>query len=131
MVWEILRRDGLRFCSDKRFKWLGFPGNLHLFFLYAIVIRMVQSSLSTSILSVRVSPAERAVLEAASQEAHTNLSDFVRRASIEAAEASLLERNIVSIPAKDWESFEAWVSRPAVKNPALQKLSAKKLTWRT
>ena len=84
---------------------------------------------STSVLSVRVSSEERAVLEAASDEARTNLSDFIRRASIEAAEASLLSRNIVAIPAQSWEAFEAWVSRPAVKSEKLQKLAAKKPTW--
>lgn len=98
--------------------------------LYAIVIRMAQSSSTTSIISVRVSPAERAVLEAASDEARTNLSDFVRRASVEAAEVSLLGRNIVTIPAQQWDAFEAWVLRPAAKNAKLQKLAHKKPTWR-
>ena len=84
---------------------------------------------STTVLSVRISPAERAVLEAASEGACTNLSDFVRRASVEAAELSMLSRNIVSIPAQRWEEFEAWVSRPPAKNPKLQKLANKKPTW--
>ncbi len=84
---------------------------------------------STTVLSVRISPAERAVLEAASEGARTNLSDFVRRASLEAAELSMLSRNIVSIPAQRWDEFEAWVSRPPVKNMKLQKLANKKPTW--
>ena len=84
---------------------------------------------STTVLSVRISPAERAVLEAASEGARTNLSDFVRRASLEAAELSMLSRNIVSIPAQRWEEFEAWVFRAPVKNLKLQKLASKKPTW--
>ena len=95
---------------------------------YANVTHMATLS-STSVLSVRVSPAERAVLEAASDEARTNLSDFVRRASLEAAELSLLSRNIVSIPAQRWDAFEAWVSRPASKNVKLQKLAKTKPAW--
>jgi uncharacterized protein (DUF1778 family) len=83
----------------------------------------------SSVLSVRVSPAERAILEAASFDARTNLSDFMRRAAVNAAEASLLERNIVTIPADDWLAFEKWVKRPVVKVSALKKLAAKKLTW--
>jgi uncharacterized protein (DUF1778 family) len=98
------------------------------FNLYAIVIHMVQIN-STSVLSVRVSSAEKAMLEAASEGARTNLSDFVRRASLEAAELSMLSRNIVSIPAQRWEEFEAWVSRPPVKNLKLQELANKKPTW--
>jgi uncharacterized protein (DUF1778 family) len=89
---------------------------------------MVQAS-STSVLSVRISPAEKAVLEAASESARTNLSDFVRRASLEAAELSMMSRNIVSIPAQRWEEFEAWVSRPAAKNAKLQQLVKTKPTW--
>ena len=84
---------------------------------------------STTVLSVRVSSSEKAVLEAASEGARTNLSDFVRRASLEAAELSLLSRNIVSIPAQRWEEFEAWVSRPPIKNSKLQKLANKQPTW--
>jgi uncharacterized protein (DUF1778 family) len=96
--------------------------------MYAIVIRMINPA-TTSILSVRVSPAERAVLEAASESARTNLSDFVRRASVDAAEASLTQRNIVTIPAKDWAAFEEWAARPSQKNPGLKKLAVHKPTW--
>lgn len=98
------------------------------FHVYAIVTHMTHLN-PTTVLSVRVSTSEKAVLEAASEGARTNLSDFVRRASLEAAELSMLQRNIVSIPAQRWEEFEAWVSRPAVKNVKLQKLASKKPTW--
>jgi uncharacterized protein (DUF1778 family) len=64
--------------------------------------------MTTSVSSVRVSEEERALLEAASEQARTSLSDFVRRKAEDAAEAELLERRIVTIPAKDWEAFEAW-----------------------
>jgi uncharacterized protein (DUF1778 family) len=56
---------------------------------------------------IRVSADERALLEAAAEEARTNLGDFIRRRAIEAAETDLLERRIVTIPAKDWSKFEA------------------------
>ena len=96
--------------------------------VYAIVIHMTAIP-STSILSVRVSPAERALLESASEQARTSLSDFVRRKALEAAEVALLERNIVTIPAKDWEAFEAWVARPAKAIPVLKLLARKTPTW--
>jgi uncharacterized protein (DUF1778 family) len=87
------------------------------------------SDSTTSILSVRVSPDERDILEAASEQAHTSLSEFVRRKALEAAENDVLERRIVTIPAKDWDAFEAWVNQPAKPIPALKKLARKQPTW--
>jgi len=45
--------------------------------------------MATSVLSVRISEGERALLEAASRQARTSLSDFVRRKALEAAEIDL------------------------------------------
>jgi uncharacterized protein (DUF1778 family) len=83
----------------------------------------------SSVLSVRVSLEERNLLEAAAEQARTSLSDFLRRKALEAAEAELLERRIVSIPAKDWEAFEAWIERPAEENPALETLARRRPSW--
>jgi len=85
--------------------------------------------ISPAVLSVRVSRDERILLEAAAEHARTNLSDFIRRKAIEAAEADLLERRIVTIAAEDWEKFEAWVDAPARDIPALRKLSATRPAW--
>jgi uncharacterized protein (DUF1778 family) len=86
--------------------------------------------MSSSVLSVRLSDQERALLESASAQARTNVSDFVRRKAIEAAEADMLERRIVTIPAKDWERFEAWAAQPARKVAALKELAGRPPTWR-
>ena len=72
----------------------------------------------------------RALLEAAADYARTNLSDFIRRKAIEAAEADLLERRIVTISAEDWEKFEAWIKAPAKDIPTLRSLSATRPKWR-
>lgn len=90
---------------------------------------MTSSTSATSILSVRVNPDERAVLEAAAEQARTSLSDFVRRKAVEAAEADVLNRTVVIIPAKDWEAFEAWINRPAEVVPALKKLARIVPSW--
>jgi uncharacterized protein (DUF1778 family) len=82
-----------------------------------------------AILSVRVSPAERSMLESAAAHARTTLSDFIRRKAIEAAEAEMLDRSRVTIPAADWARFEAWVDAPAKEVPALRKLAAHKPVW--
>ena len=104
-------------------------------FLCAIVIHFLASrrnhrAMTTSVLSVRVSEEERALLEAASDQARTSLSDFVRRKALEAAEMDMLERPAVTIPAKDWEAFEAWANRPPEKIAALEELARADPAWR-
>jgi len=84
---------------------------------------------TTSVLSVRVSPEERAILEAAAEQSRTNISDFVRRKALEAAEADVLNRTVVTIPAKDWDAFEAWINRPAKTIPGLRKLARVTPSW--
>jgi len=85
--------------------------------------------MSPSVLSVRVSEEERALLEAASEQARTSLSDFVRRKALDAAEIEVLERSVVAIPAAHWEKFEAWAKAPARPIPALKELARKRPTW--
>lgn len=85
--------------------------------------------LDGSILSVRVGPAERALLEAAAKHAQTKLSDFVRRKAVEAAELDLLDRRVVTIPAEQWQLFEDWVHAPAREVPALRKLAESRPAW--
>ena len=101
--------------------------------LYAIVIHplgeVLMPTASAAVLSVRVSASERALLEAAAEQASTNLSDFVRRRALEAAESDLLNRRIVTIPAEDWARFEAWAIAPAREVPALRKLSKTRPAW--
>ncbi len=82
------------------------------------------------VLSVRVSEEERSLLEAASELARTSLSEFIRRKAVEAAEADVLERRVVTIPAKDWAAFEAWANRPAEEVEGLKELIATAPTWR-
>ena len=102
---------------------------LHGSSMYVIVIHMSSTSSTTSVLSVRVTSDERALLEAASEQARTSLSDFVRRKALEAAEINVLERSVVTIPAKDWEAFESWIARPAEPIPALKRLARKTPPW--
>jgi uncharacterized protein (DUF1778 family) len=86
---------------------------------------------TTTVLSVRVSEEERSLLEAASAQARTSLSDFIRRKALEAAEIDALERRTVTIPAKDWEAFEAWANRPPQKIAELEELARTEPKWRT
>jgi uncharacterized protein (DUF1778 family) len=56
-----------------------------------------------------------------------SLRDFIRRKALESAEMDVLNRSVVTIPAKDWEAFEAWLNRPAEAIPALAELARKHL----
>jgi uncharacterized protein (DUF1778 family) len=85
---------------------------------------------TTTVLSVRVSLDERALLESAAEQSRTSLSEFVRRKSLEAAEVDVLSRNVVTIPAKDWDKFESWLHEKPRGNQRLKKLAALKPTWK-
>jgi len=98
--------------------------------MYANVIQMREQPLSSSVLSVRVSPEERALLEEAAAQSHTPLSEFMRRRSLEAAEAEVLNRSNITIAAKDWAAFEAWIGRPAEAVPALAELARRTPSWK-
>jgi uncharacterized protein (DUF1778 family) len=89
---------------------------------------MVEQSNATTVLSVRVSREERAILEAAAEQSRTSLSEFMRRKALEAAEIDVLNRSVVTIPAKDWDAFEQWVKATPAGNPALEKLARLKPT---
>ena len=86
--------------------------------------------MSSSVLSVRLNDQERALLEAASSQVRTNISEFVRRKALEAAETEVLERRTVTIAARDWERFEAWAAKPGREIAALKELIRKPTTWR-
>jgi uncharacterized protein (DUF1778 family) len=90
---------------------------------------MIEQPHTSSVLSVRVSPNEKAILEAAAEQSRTTLSDFMRRKAVEAAETAMFYRGIVTIPAKDWEAFEAWINRPAEPIPALAELARRTPSW--
>lgn len=90
---------------------------------------MMPTPNQTPVLSVRVSRSERDLLEHAAEQAHTNLSDFVRRKALEAAEIEVLEHRVVTIPAGDWDKFEAWATAPAKSVPALRHLATTRPAW--
>jgi uncharacterized protein (DUF1778 family) len=77
-----------------------------------------------------VNAAERAILEAAAEQSHTTISDFVRRKALESAETEVLSRSVVTIPAEHWEAFEAWISGPEKSVPALAELARRTPTWK-
>jgi len=86
--------------------------------------------MSSSVLSIRLSEQDWALLEAACSQARTNVRDFVRRSAVEAAQLEVLKRRVITIPAKDWERFGACAAKPAREIPDLQDLARRPPTWR-
>ena len=68
--------------------------------------------MATWLLSVYVTEEEHALLAAAAELARTSVAELIRRKALEAAERELLERQIVTIAAPDWDAFEGWAHHP-------------------
>jgi len=84
----------------------------------------------THSVSVRVSPQERELLEAAAEQSRTNLSDFIRRKAVEAAKIELFHQGRVAIQAIDWEKLEAWMDSPPKDVSGLADLARARPAWR-
>jgi len=86
--------------------------------------------MTTSVVSVRVNETERGLLEAAADSAKTNLSDFIRRRAIEAAEEDLMGRRVITLSPEAWEMFEAQMDEPPRRIDAIARLMERTSTWR-
>lgn len=80
-------------------------------------------------ISVRMSAGERQLVEAAAAQAHTNLSDFIRRKAVEAAETELCFGAAITIPNENWQKFEMWAREPARSVPGLAELAKTRPAW--
>lgn len=89
----------------------------------------MMTATASTVLSVRVTEQERALLATAAEQIRTTISDFVRRTALESAEVELLTRTFVSIPAEQWTAFESWIDRPPELIPALTELALRRPTW--
>jgi len=87
-------------------------------------------SASQPVLSVRLSPPERDLLQLAAENAHTTIRDFVRRKALEAAEMDLFTSPVIEIPAENWAAIEAWVDAPARDILELRRLAGRPPVWR-
>lgn len=84
---------------------------------------------ASRLVSLRVTAAERDLLEAAAAHNQTSLSKFVRREALAAAQTALANNKVVTIEAADWDRFESWASAPARDVPALRSLANTRPVW--
>lgn len=73
-------------------------------------------------LSIRATELEKAILAQAAQARHMNISQFVLQASLEAANAILVEQTEFRLPPDQWEAFCQRFDAPPEVIPALQQL---------
>jgi len=84
---------------------------------------------TSTILSVRVSPDEKTMIQHAAAEARSTVAEFMRRKAVEGAELELMERRVVQIDPDQWATFETMLDAPATDNTALQELSQRTPSW--
>ena len=84
---------------------------------------------TSAVLSVRVSPEEKLILQGAADKTRSTISEFIRRKALEAAEMELMTRRIVSIPEEQWAAFEAMLNAPVREVPALAELARRTPSW--
>jgi len=88
------------------------------------------ASRSTSVLSVRVSSDEKAVLQRAADESRASISEFIRRSALDAAEDALMARTRIVIPPEGWAEIEALMEAPSEAVPELWELAGRTPPWR-
>ena len=83
----------------------------------------------STVLSVRMSEEENALLRSAAADDHATISEYVRRAALMAAENALMDRRVVETPAEHWEEFEAMLNAPPRVVPVFKELAQRKPVW--
>ena len=73
-------------------------------------------------LSIRATEPEKELLARAARAKHTNVSQFVLQASLDAAHALLVDQTEFRLPPDQWEMFCKRLDSPAKVIPELQRL---------
>ena len=73
-------------------------------------------------LSIRATEPEKAILAQAARARHTNVSQFVLQASLDAAHAVLVDQTEFRLPSDQWEAFCQRLDEPPKVVPALRQL---------
>lgn len=80
------------------------------------------TSMKAERLHLRVEPAQKALLEAASRAAGDTVSGFVLRTATEAAADILADRRVFVLDEQAWQVFDQALARPASEVPGLREL---------
>lgn len=80
-------------------------------------------------LNIRIKAPQRALIARAATRANKTISDFVRDAAIQEAEAILLDVTRIELDPAAWAQFTAALDAPPADNPRLRDLMARKAPW--
>lgn len=76
-------------------------------------------------LNIRVTDAEKALVEQAASLSHMGMSQFMLQATLRAAEEILADQTRFVVPADKWDEFVALLDRPAHILPGLKEAASK------
>lgn len=80
-------------------------------------------------INIRALPAQRALIDRASQISGKSRTDFVLEAACREAENILLDQRLFFLDEQSFNAFEENLSAPIKDNPALRKLLATPSPW--
>lgn len=72
--------------------------------------------------SLRVTPAQDAVVRRVLEATGESLNEYVVRHAVEAAETDLADRRVFGLDGEDWTELQAILSRPPRRKPRLSRL---------
>jgi uncharacterized protein (DUF1778 family) len=81
------------------------------------------------LINIRVSPADRNVIDRAAKLAGKTRSEFMLEAARRAAQETLLDTTLLLMDAADFDRFKALLDAPPEANPRLQELMRKPAPW--
>jgi uncharacterized protein (DUF1778 family) len=81
------------------------------------------------LINIRVSPADRNVIDRAAQLAGKTRSQFMLEASRRAAQETLLDTTLLLVDAATFKRFKALLDAPPKANVRLQELMRKRAPW--
>lgn len=84
----------------------------------------------TDRLSIRVTAAEKALVERAARANNTSASRFVVEAAVKSAADVLADQTRFALPAEQWAAFTALLDRPARVVPALSGAASRRSPFR-
>jgi uncharacterized protein (DUF1778 family) len=88
----------------------------------SMATRSILTERRTVKLDIRVSPAEKAKLQAAASAVHRSMSDFVMESALARAEDTLAGRRVFGLNAEKWAAFQAAFDAPVRPLPRLKAL---------
>jgi uncharacterized protein (DUF1778 family) len=84
---------------------------------------------ATKHLNLRIAPTAKKMLETAAKIRKYNLTDFILKASQDAAEDAIAEQTRFVLPEKQWAAFNAALDAPPKAIPVLKRLFEKQTVF--